>query len=126
MVTASDGYESESINVAIVRGACSSPAEVRQLASNDVLVQLQVTTRVDGRAMSVPVAVLNPPGWVEQLDAGDEVVVVGHVRRRFFRAAGTTASRVEIEAELVARARDRRRRETARRRVEDKLGALES
>ena len=38
--------------------------------------------------------------WVEELDAGDEIVVVGPVRRRFFRAAGATASRVEVEADV--------------------------
>ncbi len=116
----------ESLNVAFLRGTCSSPADVRVLPSEQVLAQLQVTTRVDGRAMSVPVSVLDPPAWVEQLDAGDEVVVVGHVRRRFFRATGTTASRVEIEAEMVAPARDRRRLRTARRRVEELLEAIDT
>jgi single-strand DNA-binding protein len=64
--------------------------------SSQRLAQLQVTTRVDGRAMSVPVSVVDPPAWLEELDAGDELVVLGAVRRRFFRAAGSTASRVEI------------------------------
>ena len=113
--------ETTSLNVAVLRGACSSPADVRVLPSEQVLAQLQVTTRVGGRAMSVPVAVLDPPAWVEALDTGDEVVVVGHVRRRFFRVAGTTASRVEIVAETVAPARDRRRLRTARRRIEELL-----
>ena len=40
-------------------------------------------------------------------------MVVGRVRRRFFRAAGAAASRVEVEADVVARARDRRRVEAA-------------
>jgi hypothetical protein len=61
---------------------------------------------------------------IEELDAGDEVVIVGAVHRRFFRAAGATASRVEIEAELVARARDRRRLQTVCRRVDAMLAAL--
>jgi hypothetical protein len=116
--------ETASLNVAVLRGTCSSPADVRVLPSEQVLAQLQVTTRVDGRAMSVPVAVLEPPAWVEALDTGDEVVVVGHVRRRFFRVAGTTASRVEIVAETVAPARDRRRLRTARRRIEELLEAV--
>ncbi len=91
------------------------------LPSKQRLAQLQVTTRVDGRAMSVPVSVLDPPAWVEELDAGDEIVVLGAVRRRFFRAGGATASRVEIEAEVVCRARDRRRSRGLRRRVETLL-----
>ena len=112
------------LNVALLRGACSSPADVRVLPSEQVLAQLQVTTRVDGRAMSVPVAVLEPPAWVQALDNGDEVIVVGHVRRRFFRVAGSTASRVEIVAEMVAPARDRRRLRTVRRRIEELLEAI--
>jgi single-strand DNA-binding protein len=121
-----DLIEATSLNLAVVAGTCSSPADVRVLPSDEVLVQLQVTTRLDGRAVSVPVAVLQPAAWVEQLDTGDEVIVVGHVRRRFFRAAGATASRVEIEAEIVARARDRRRRQTLRRRIERALEALDA
>src|SRR5471032_1919506 len=116
--------DAESFNVAIVRGACSSLPEVRVLPSEQRLAQLQVTTRVDGRAMSVPVSVIDPPAWLEELDTGDEIVVLGAVRRRFFRAAGSTASRVEIEAEIVCRARDRRRSRGLRRRVEELLELL--
>jgi hypothetical protein len=63
---------------------------------------------------------------VEALDVGDEVVVLGSVRRRFFRAGGSTASRVEIEAEVVCRARNRRRSRGLHRRIEELLVALES
>jgi single-strand DNA-binding protein len=117
--------ESESVNVAVVWGACSSPPEVRVLPSDQRLAQLQLTTRVDGRALSVPVSVLDPPSWLEELDAGDELVVLGPVRRRFFRAGGATASRVEIEADIVCRGRDRRRSKSLRSRVEAILEALE-
>jgi hypothetical protein len=115
----------EAVNVAFVRGVCSSPADVRVLPSEQVLVQLQVTTRVDGRAQSVPVAVLDPPAWVEALDAGDGVVALGEIRRRFFRAAGATASRVELHAIAVAKGRDRRRTQALVRRVEAALAALD-
>ena len=115
----------DELNVAVVRGTCSSPADVRTLPSGDVLAQLQVSARVGDSVTSVPVAVLDPPAWVQQLDSGEEVIVIGHVRRRFFRAAGATASRVEIQAELVARARDRRRAAAARRRVADLLAAID-
>jgi single-strand DNA-binding protein len=116
--------ELSELNLAVLRGTCSSPAEVRTLPSGDVLAQLQVTTRVDARAVSVPVAVPKPPGWVEDLDTGDEVVVIGYVRRRFFRAGGATASRVEVEAEAVARPRDRRRLAAIQRRIDAHLEAL--
>jgi hypothetical protein len=57
------------------------------LPSGDTLAQLHVTTRVGASALSVPVCVHEPKQWVERLDAGDVVMVVGHVRRRFFCAA---------------------------------------
>jgi single-strand DNA-binding protein len=114
-----------SLNVAVLRGQCSSPPEVRVLPSGQVLAQIQLTTRGAEKAVSVPVAVWSPPAWVEALDAGDEIIVVGPVRRRFFRAGGATASRVEVEAEAVARARDRRRLGALRKRVGQLLADLD-
>ncbi len=116
-------HASPSCNVVVLRGICSSDAETRVLPSEESLVQLQVTTRAGGETRSVPVAVWDPPAWVHELCLGDEVVVVGSVRRRFFRAGGATASRVEVEAKVVAPARDRRRVNAALRRVDEMLGA---
>jgi single-strand DNA-binding protein len=114
------------LNLAVVRGEVSSPPDVRVLPSETVLVQLQVTTRLESETLSTPVAVWNPPAWVEELEPGTEVVVVGRVRRRFFRAAGATASRVELEADVVARAGDRRRVRAAMRKVNAVLEPLEA
>ena len=84
-----------SVNLAVVRGICSSPAEVRELPSGTTLVLLQVTTRHgEEAAISVPVVAWDPPGSVSEFDVGDEVVAVGRVRRRFFRTgAGTGVTR---------------------------------
>ncbi|HEX5615562.1 MAG TPA: hypothetical protein VFZ83_10465, partial [Acidimicrobiia bacterium] len=113
------------VNLAVVRGCCSSVPEVRVLPSGRVLAVLQVTTRPpNGAAQSVPVTVWEPPAWVEGLDAGDEVVVVGRVRRRFYRGAGGAMSRVEVEADLVARGGDRRRVTAALRRAQAALDEL--
>ena len=68
----------------------------------------------------MPVVVLEPGRLGRALEPGDEIVVVGRVRRRFFRAGGATASRVELEADVVARAGDRRR---VRARVRRERGA---
>jgi single-strand DNA-binding protein len=57
------------------------------------------------KAESVPVAWFDPPAAASGLVAGDEVVVVGRVRRRFFRAGGATASRTEVVAAKVVPAR---------------------
>jgi len=115
----------EAVNLAVVRGAVSSPPEVRLLPSETKLVQLQVTTRLAEETLSVPVACWSAAAWVEELEPGDEVVVVGRVRRRFFRAAGATASRVELEADVVARAGDRRRVRAALRRASGALAVLD-
>jgi hypothetical protein len=85
-----------------------------------------VTTRVDGAALSVPVSVREPKQWVQDLDAGDGVMVVGYVRRRFFRAAGATASRVEVEADAIAPVRNGRRMQALRRRVDELLAGLDT
>jgi|SRR5690349_11561441 len=115
----------DGVNLALLRGTVSSPPDVRVLPSDTVLAQLQLTTRLESETLSLPVAVWNPAQWVEALEPGAEVVVVGRVRRRFFRAAGAAASRVEVEADIVARAGDRRRVEAALRRASEALGSLE-
>jgi single-strand DNA-binding protein len=114
-----------SLNVALLRGRCSSPPEVRVLASGQTIAQLQVTTRTSDQAVSVPVAVWDPPAWIESLDSGDDVLVLGRVRRRFFRTAAGTGSRVEVDAEYVAKGRDRRRIAVARRKLDDALAPLD-
>lgn len=115
------------VNVSVLAGPCSAVPEVRELESGRRLATLAVRVpSTNGRATSVPVTVWEPPAWVETLDAGDDVVVVGRVHRRFFRTAtGATGARVEVESEVIAKGGDRRRREALRRRAEGALDALE-
>jgi single-strand DNA-binding protein len=98
-------------NLAVVRGALSRDPEVRSLPSGDTVVAYDVTVAPtpSGRSESVPVAWFDPPASGLALTAGDEVVVVGRVRRRFFRSSGATASRTEVVAEGVVPARSRAR-----------------
>lgn len=81
-------------------------------------------TAAGERATSVPVTVWDPPAWVEQLDTGDAVVVVGQVRRRFYSRPGGVGSRVDVEAVTIARTRDRRRVDAALRRAVSSLDEL--
>lgn len=92
-------------NVVVLHGHVSSEPRVRELPSGSTLVQLEVTTRTDEGADSVPVALFDR-GFDGR--AGDEVVVVGRVRRRFFRAGGVTQSRTEVVAAEVVPAGRRR------------------
>ena len=88
-------------NVVVLRGRVSSEPRVRELPSGSAIVNLEVTTVVDDVSVSVPVVV---DSATVECAAGDEVVVVGTVRRRFFRAGGATQSRTEVLADKVVRA----------------------
>lgn len=117
--TSDHGLDRAEVNVAVVRGRCSSPAVVRTLPSGRRLASMSVRARTDpSPATSVPVAVWDPPIWVEDLADGDEIVVVGRVRRRFNRPEG---GRVEVEADVVARPGRRRDLHRARRAVDTAL-----
>jgi single-strand DNA-binding protein len=114
-----------SLNLAVVRGCCSSAPEIRTLASGRTIAVLQVTARPDeGPAVSVPIVSWDPRAWVERLDAGDEIVALGRVRRRFYQAGGAAASKVEVEADLLTRGGDRRRVNVALRRAGELLETL--
>ena len=63
---------------------------------------LEVSIRRDGeRAETAPVVWPDAPASAAALDVEQEVLVVGRVRRRFFRAGGSTQSRTEVVADLV-------------------------
>jgi single-strand DNA-binding protein len=87
-------------NVVVLQGRVSSEPRLRELPSGSAIVNLEVTTVVDDASISVPVVVESAS---VDCGAGDEVVVVGVVRRRFFRAGGATQSRTEVIAEKVVR-----------------------
>lgn len=119
------GVAAPALNLGCVVGTLSSTPEIRALASGSALAVLQVTTRPpDGPAVSVPVSLVDPPAWVATLDTGDDVVAIGTIRRRFFRAGGTTASRVELDASALARWSDRRARRRIARSVATTLEAF--
>ena len=96
------------MNVVVLRGTLSSPPVSRALASGSLLVSLELTTVVDGVSSSVPVAWFDPPAEVLWA-AGDELLVTGTVRRRFFRSGGLTQTRTEVAATEVVPLGQRRR-----------------
>lgn len=98
------------INLAVVQGRLTRPAELRVLPSGDRIVSLELSvTRPGKKAESVPVSWTDPPASATDLDVDEHVVVVGRVRRRFFRAGGATQSRTEVVADTVVRARQAKR-----------------
>lgn len=111
------------LNVVVLRGVLSSPPRQRELPSGASLTQLEVTTRLDDAVASVPVVVTDADAQVTTLAAGDEVVVVGRVVRRYFRAGGATQSRTEVLADRVARATRRQATDRAFKRAAELLDA---
>ena len=115
------------LNLSVLCGSCSAPPEVRALESGSRLATfaLRCPTNDPGRATSVPVTVWDPPAWLETLEAGVPVIVVGRLKRRFFQRPGGVGSRVDLEADLVGRAGDTRKIATAYRKAIAALEPLE-
>jgi len=90
-------------NLALVKGVLAGTPKKTELASGSIVWNYDLTTNgVGGQRCSVPVAWVDP-SRPSSLKVGDEVVAVGCIRRRFFRAGGATQSRTELLAEVVAR-----------------------
>ena len=98
------------VNLVVLHGVLARPASLVELPSGTRLAGLEVTVRrPDGPAEPVPVTWADPPSWAAEMDVGAEVVVLGRVRRRFFRSGGVTQSRTEVVAARLVRASARRR-----------------
>ena len=118
---------SPTINLSVVRGVASGPPEFRALASGRRLATFALKTHgLEPPATSAPVAVWDPPAWLEALESGDDVIVAGCLRRRFYRnATGALATRVELEASLVGRGSDARKLRRVRRLAQETLEGLD-
>jgi hypothetical protein len=107
----------------ILRGELSRPPERRELRSGSVVVEYDLRVRSgDGAAESVPVVWFDPPTGAASIEPDTELVVLGRVRRRFFRAGDGTQSRTEVVAERLLPAR---RAKAASRAVLEALAAAE-
>lgn len=114
------------MNIVILIGRLAGDPTARELAgrasvwSFDLVTREAPTGESSGARRDVPIVweATEVPGW---LSAGQEVVVVGVVRRRFFRAGGATQSRTEVVASAVT---DITRRRSAARALERLVVAL--
>jgi single-strand DNA-binding protein len=101
--------QGESANEVRLLGRLAAAPRLRELPSGDTVWNLRVVVerpqlppgkdrprqRVDSLECAVWSGRLKKQ--VEKWEAGDVVDVTGALRRRFFRAGGATASRVEVE-----------------------------
>ena len=101
-------------NVVALVGRLARPPEIKELPSGDRLVAYEVTVSREGeRAEGVPVVWFGAPASAADHDVDDTVVVVGRVRRRFYRPGGATQSRTEVVADIVVAARQSKRASAA-------------
>ena len=109
-------------NVVALVGRLARPAEPRELPSGDRLVAYELTVDREGeRAETVPVVWFGAPASAVDHDVDERMVVVGRVRRRFFRAGGATQSRTEVVADAVVSARHGKRAAAALSRAQERL-----
>lgn len=102
--------KAEATNSVRLVGRLSAAPEVRELPSGDELCVCRlVVAREDVRVLpsgrrGPSVDVVDLAAWaarprrsMARWQAGDEAEVTGALRRRFYRAGGRTASRIEVE-----------------------------
>lgn len=100
------------LNLVVLRGRLSRPAEHRTLPSGELQAGFDITVGPHGavdRSETVPVVWTSPPAALADLAPDDDLVLVGRVRRRFFRVGGATQSRTEVVAEAICPAQRARK-----------------
>ena len=93
------------MNLVVVQGRVRDDPTVRSLSSGQEATSFELAVRgADDALESVPIVVFDS---TFALAPDDDVVVIGRVRKRFFRVAGATQSRTEVVAARIVPARRR-------------------
>lgn len=87
-------------NIAMIRGTLVALPLVRVIDRHQRATTFDLASVVLGRRTVVPVVATNMD--LPIIKVGDEVTVVGHVRRRFFRVGPRTQSITELVVEQIA------------------------
>ncbi len=94
-----ENSKQEGFNRVVIIGEVSTSPISRDLADGSVVTTFDVVTSTELGRVTVPVSVDGVPSVVEE---GVSVCVVGFVRRRFFKAGASVASRTEVVANVIA------------------------
>ena len=93
-------------NLVVLTGTVTNEPSRRSSTSGVDVVNFDLATLIDGVKVSLPIAWYDPrDATVASFGVGDGVVVVGSVRRRFFRVGGQTQSRTEVVVDRLVPAR---------------------
>ena len=107
--------DADALNEVVLRGRVSSAPEERELPSGATLITSRIVVERDAaarRRSSQRVDTFDLVAWTARAQRimrgwspGDVVTVEGSVRRRFFRGATGSVSRVEVEVRTARRHR---------------------
>ena len=92
------------VNVVILAGKLSDAPEVKEMPSGDLVARFRLSVPESGkRVLPLPVSAWDRSArkGCEHLVKGDEVLVRGHLVRRFFRDGGGGRSVTEVLATEV-------------------------
>jgi single-strand DNA-binding protein len=93
------------MNLVVVQGLVREDPVASALSSGQEALSFELSVRnADDNLEPVPVVCY---GASVSLEVDDDVVVVGRVRKRFYRAGGVTQSRTEVVATRIVPARRR-------------------
>lgn len=91
-------------NLVVLAGTVTNDPTRRMLRSGVEVMNFDINTPLGDERASVPLAWYHP-STASSFVAGDDVVVIGTVRRRFFRIGGQTQSRTEVVVDRIVPAR---------------------
>jgi hypothetical protein len=89
-----------STNLTVIRGRLVAAPTVRVIDRRQRATTFDLATMVNGRRLVVPVVALDSD--LPAVKVGDELCVVGYVRRRFFRTGTRTQSVTEVVVEHLS------------------------
>ena len=92
------------VNVVVLAGRLSDTPEVKEMPSGDAVTRFRLHVPEAGkRVLPLPVSAWDRTARraCERLEKGDEVLVRGHLVRRFFRDGGGGRSVTEVVASEV-------------------------
>jgi single-strand DNA-binding protein len=95
------------VNVVVLAGTVAADPVVRQMPSGDAVTELRISVPETGRRLlPLPVAAWHATIGSATLDPiakGDEVLVHGHLVRRFYRSGAGARSLTEVVATGIKR-----------------------
>lgn len=90
----------EDLNISVVVGTINRLPETRTNQSGDLVWSCDLTvTRPEERSEIVPIIWFDGPDWLINIKEGDELAVIGRVRKRFYQSNYGLQSRTELIVE---------------------------